>query len=147
MVLSQQPEVIFHFNVNDRLEYACRLLRKAYQKGTQVLVLADETLAHELDQKLWTLTATEFIPHVRHDDPADLCAKSPIVINSTEYANFIWERVLLNLRDAWPEGCEQCHRIIEVVTRDSTVVSLARQRWKRYKSQGIEPQYFDLSRS
>lgn len=142
--MSCKPEVAFHFNAPDRLVYACRLLRKAYLKGARLLVLADEPLARELDQRLWTMTGTEFVPHVLDGATAALLERTPIVISSAERAEAAAADVLVNLRDRWPEGCEQFARVIEVVTGESSVRDQARQRWKRYKTLGVEPQHLDL---
>lgn len=140
------PEVSFHFNAPDRLVYACRLLRKAHRQGASVLVWADEPLASELDQHLWTWMATEFVPHVRDDAPPGVRARTPILIRSADAVGTSQAPapVLVNLRDAWPQGFESFARVIEVVTRDAVVRDLARERWRRYKSQGIEPKHLDL---
>jgi len=142
--MSCKPEVAFHFNAPDRLVYACRLLRKAYLKGARLLVLADEPLARELDQRLWTMAGTEFVPHVLDGATAALLERTPIVISSAERAEAAAADVLVNLRDRWPEGCEAFARVIEVVTGESSVRDQARQRWKRYKTLGVEPQHLDL---
>ena len=60
-------EVEFNFNVGDKLEYSCRLLRKAHAGGAKLLVTADPVMLAQLDQMLWTLSATEFLPHCRSD--------------------------------------------------------------------------------
>ena len=140
-------EVAFHFNAPDRLVYASRLLRKAYIKGARLLVWADAPLAAALDQQLWTLAGTEFVPHCRDNAPAPLCARSPILISSVETPAAGEADVLVNLRDAWPAGCEQFARVIEVVTTDAAVRSAARERWKQYKAAGFEPQHLDLQKT
>jgi DNA polymerase-3 subunit chi len=138
-------EVAFHFNAPDRLGYACRLLRKAYLKGARLQVLADPSLAAALDQQLWLMTGVEFVPHCRSDAPATLMARSPIVIGSQVTDPAGSDHVLVNLSDALPEGFQRFARVIEVVTADPPVRSLARERWKQYKAAGHEPQHLDLS--
>ncbi len=138
-------EVAFHFNAPDRLGYACRLLRKAYLKGARLQVLADPSLAAALDQQLWLMTGVEFVPHCRSDAPASLLARSPIVISSEVTDPAGSGHVLVNLSDALPEGFQRFARVIEVVTADPPVRSLARERWKQYKAAGHEPQHLDLS--
>ncbi len=56
--------VEFHHGMADRLGYACRLLRKAYKAGAQVVVTADAPLLKELDRLLWTFDEQEFLPHI-----------------------------------------------------------------------------------
>ncbi len=138
-------EVAFHFNAPDRLGYACRLLRKAYLKGARLQVLADPSLAAALDQQLWLMTGVEFVPHCHSDASATLMARSPIVIGSQVTDPAGSDHVLVNLSDALPEGFQRFARVIEVVTADPPVRSLARERWKQYKAAGHEPQHLDLS--
>lgn len=140
-------EVAFHFNAPDRLGYACRLLRKAYLKGAYLQVLADPPLAAALDQQLWLMTGVEFVPHCHSDAPESLRARSPIVIGSHVAAPAGDDHVLVNLSDALPVGFQRFARVIEVVTAEPPVRSLARERWKQYKAEGLEPQHLDLSAS
>lgn len=55
-------EIAFHFNAPEKVAYAGRLLRKAYLKGARLLVVAKPPDAAALDQLLWTMAATEFVP-------------------------------------------------------------------------------------
>lgn len=138
-------EVAFHFNAPDRLDYACRLLRKAYLKGARLQVLADPSLAAALDQQLWLMGGVAFVPHCRSDAPAQLQARTPIVITSEVQAPLEADEVLINLGDTMPGGYPRFARVIEVVTADPPVRALARERWKQYKAAGLAPEHLDLS--
>jgi DNA polymerase-3 subunit chi len=139
-------EVAFHFNAPDRLVYACRLLRKAYLKGARVLVLADQPLAEMLDQRLWTLAGTEFVPHCRDTAAAALQMRTPIVISESVPETHQGRDVLVNLCDRLPQGYAQFARVIEVITPEAQVRLLARERWKQYKAAGFEPLHLDLQK-
>ena len=54
-------EIAFHFNVPERLAYACRLIRKSQSQGKRLVVLAVEASAQQLDRLLWTFSARDFI--------------------------------------------------------------------------------------
>ncbi len=136
-------EVAFHFNAPDRLGYACRLLRKAYLKGARVLVLVDEAERAALDAALWTSVVGEFLPHSGPNDAPHVQARSPIHLAS-DASSHNGATVLVNLRAEMPQGHDRFARVIEVVTNDERDRSDARERWKRYKSLGIEPQRHDL---
>lgn len=140
-------EVAFHFNAPDRLVYACRLLRKAYLKGARVLVLADAPLAEALDQRLWTLAGTEFVPHCRETADATLQGHTPIVISEAVPEVADGREVLVNLCDRLPDGYVRFARVIEVVTPEPPVRLLARERWKHYKAAGFEPLHLDLQKA
>ena len=43
-------KVEFHHGTGDKLAYACRLLRKAYKAGAQVVVTGDEASLRTLDK-------------------------------------------------------------------------------------------------
>jgi len=137
-------EVAFHFNAPEKTAYACRLLRKAYQKHARLLVLAEPRNAAALDQMLWTMFAPEFVPHCRNDAPAVLRASSPILIASGEIPSDFRADVLLNLTDAMPVGYERFSRVIEVVTADEPDRLRARERWRQYRVSGLEPLRHDL---
>ena len=136
-------EVAFHFNAPDKLSYACRLLRKAYLRGARVVALVDEGDRGALDAALWTSVVGEFIPHSGPNDPPHVQSRSPIhlALQATPHNG---ATVLVNLKAEMPIGYEHFARVIEVVTGDENDRGLARERWRHYKIQGIEPQRHDL---
>ena len=129
-------EVAFHFNIPDKLGYACRLLRKAVAKGSKVVVTGEPGLLRDLDVALWTFAPLEFLPHCRGEGsaPAVLSA-SPVVLAETPAAA-PHQQVLVNLGASIPDGFERFERLIEVVTEDEADRRQARQRWKHYAERG-----------
>jgi DNA polymerase-3 subunit chi len=136
--------VEFHFNAPDKLAYACRLLRKAAQKGARVAVTGEPALLRDLDTALWTFAPLEFVPHCQASQaPAWVVDASPIVLcESARTAPH--QQVLVNLGDTVPEGFERFERLIEVVTLDDGDRQQARQRWKHYASRGYALDRKDL---
>ena len=57
-------DVAFHTGIANPLDYACRLLRKAYRSGARVAVHGEPAVLDRLDQALWTFEALEFVPHI-----------------------------------------------------------------------------------
>ena len=132
-------EVEFHFNVGDKLEYSCRLLRKAHAGGAKLLVTADPVMLAQLDQMLWTLSATEFLPHCRSDAPPATLALSPIVLAASALEPVLEGRatgVLVNLGQDVPPGFESFERFIEIVSSAPDDRQAGRQRWNHYKQRG-----------
>lgn len=142
-------EVAFHFNAPDKQAYTCRLLRKAYLKGARLVVVSDPGDTAPLDSALWTFSPGEFIPHAREGDAPQVLARSPITILSELPASLEIgsETVLVNLRESIPEGFQRFARVIEVVTQADADRLQARERWRHYRQQGIEPQRHDLELS
>lgn len=137
-------EIAFHFNAPEKVAYAGRLLRKAYLKGARLLVVAKPPDAAALDQLLWTMAATEFVPHCLDAGSPGMRAFSPILIASGPVTEDFTADVLLNLTEEMPTGYLRFGRVIEVVTLDETDRLRARDRWRQYKSAGLEPQRHDL---
>jgi DNA polymerase-3 subunit chi len=138
-------EVAFHFNVPQKLGYACRLLRKAAGAGSKVVVTGEAELLRALDTELWTFSALEFIPHCHaaSAEPQVLSA-SPIVLADTPRAT-PHQEVLVNLGLRVPDGFERFERLIEVVTQDDDDRQQARMRWKHYADRGYAIKRHDLA--
>jgi len=139
-------EVAFHFNAPQKLGYACRLLRKAYLKGAQLVVLVPDEQVDELDQALWLMAPGEFVPHSVPGDPSTVQDRSPIRL-VTAVPDTGGSAVLINLRDEAPLGFERFERVIDVVTMDDHDRQRARQRWRHYVAAGVEPLRHDLKSS
>lgn len=137
-------EVAFHFNAPDRLQYAARLLRKALARGHRLLVLADPDDLAALDTLLWTLEPGSFIPHALPDDSDSVRLKSPVLLAS-QMPPASSADVLVNLQPRWVEAWSNFPRVIEVVSQDEQDRLAARERWRLYRQQGIEPVRHDLS--
>lgn len=135
-------EVSFHFNVPERVGYACRLLRKATRHGAQVVVTADGATLADLDQALWAFDPIEFIPHLllrpgvavperMRSTPVWLAEQTADAIAATDAHG-----VLVNLGLDAPEGFESFERLIEIVSNDEADRGAARLRWKHYANRG-----------
>lgn len=138
-------EVAFHFGAPDKLAYACRLLRKATGSGMRVLVVGADDMLQQLDAALWAVSATDFITHVPAHAPADMPARSSVILGTDTSVHGERPAVLVNLGDQVPDGFEAFARVIEVVSTDESDRELARQRWKHYTRQGIAITRHDLA--
>lgn len=136
----------FYFNVEHRLHYACRLVRKARGAGKSVLAYAqDADRLARFDAALWTFSALDFLPHVYADSP--LASDTPIVLTLTPQA--LSRDVLINLDDAAPPGFESLfagfERVVEVVSREDVDRAAARERVRRYRDAGLVPTMHDTA--
>ena len=134
----------FHSQVADKIHYSCRLIRKARAANCQILVLSQsDQQAKELDQALWSFSASDFLPHVMMADP--LAANTPIII-TTEITNPLPHHdVLINLSQNLPQNFTQFNRVIEVVSQQEDDANTARQRFRMYQQQGIQPSHIVAS--
>ena len=137
-------EVAFHFNVPDKLAYACRLLRKARGSGARVVVTAEPETLERLDLLLWTFSALEFVPHCRPGACATTLAASPVLLAPT-LEHCPHHEVLVNLGQDVPPGFERFERFIELVTLVDADRVAARHRWKHYADRGYAMKRHDLA--
>ena len=139
-------EVAFHFNVPDKLGYACRLVRKASASGAKVVVTGEAGLLEALDTQLWTFSEADFIPHcLAAAAPPQVLAASPVVLADSPRGTPHHE-VLVNLGEGGvPEGFERFERLIELVADEEADRQQARVRWKHYKDRGYELKRHDVA--
>jgi DNA polymerase-3 subunit chi len=140
----QLTEVAFHFNVTDRVAYACRLLRKAVSRGAKVVVTGSPETLQQLDDFLWVFSTTDFVPHCYLESEPSVVMASPVILaRSTELVPYL--QILLNLGQLVPSGFERFERVIEVVGLDHQDRQPARARWKYYTDQGYALTRHDLT--
>ena len=131
--------VEFHHGVSDKLAYACRLLRKAYRSGAQVVVTGDAAELKLLDRQLWMFDDREFVPHV--------LALSDGTVPVRQHSTPIWltvnpaaapgERdVLVNIGQSLPPDSERFARLFDIVSNDADDRQQGRLRWKSYAAKG-----------
>lgn len=136
----------FHFNTTERLQYTCRLLRKAHARSLRVGVLGSDATLRQLDAALWTFSEVDFLPHSTAADAQATQDASPIRLH-VDSLQLSGLDVLVNLGDEVPQGFEKFERLIEIVATDDHGRMTARQRWRHYTAQGYDLQQHDLSKA
>lgn len=131
-------QVAFHFNVPDKLDYVCRVARKALRHEQRLVITGPLRTLTQLDQMLWQLTPQDFLAHCTAQASEELMAASPILL-LTDLRQARHHHMLLNLDDTIPSGFEAFERIIEIVSaHDEADRQHARTRWRAYSSQGYD---------
>ncbi len=132
-------EIAFHTGIANPLDYACRLLRKAYRSGARVAVHAEPALLDRLDQALWTFEPLEFVPHaVLPRDGADpgRVALSPIVLVKGDGVAPAECRIGVTLAGRDVPDVGAFDRLIAIVGVDDAQREAGRQRWRDYQRAG-----------
>jgi DNA polymerase-3 subunit chi len=140
-------EISFHFNVADRVSYACRLLRKATRQGARVTVTAADEMLSELDRALWSFDPIEFLPHLwlRSGEPlAKRLSATPVCLVAAP-SLALHHDVLLNLGSQAPSGFESYARVVELVSCDDDERAAARVRWTHYAARGYSIQRHEVN--
>ena len=139
-------EIEFHFNVPDKLQYACRLVRKAYRGGFKAVVTAELDVLSELDQLLWRFSPTEFVPHcLTHGHANEHTLKASPVLLAERLDDCPSGSILINMGRTTPPNFERFERFIEVVANQENDRILGRTRWSHYKERGYALRRHDLS--
>ena len=136
--MTDMQKIDFHYNVPDRLRYACLVARTVYRLGT-----ADERRLRELDSLLWRFDDLAFLPHVRATSP--LAGETPIRLSNR--LEELEGDVLLLLDDQlppeWQERLDRFSRIIDVVSTKPEELQASRSRFRAYKAAGVELAAYD----
>lgn len=135
-------QVRFLHGAEDRIQAAAAWIAEAWARREAVAVFAPRRdLADRLDRQLWIAPALGFIPHCRDDAPE--AEETPILIGARPDP----ERAatLLNLSDELPPDFERYATLVEIVSTEAEVRSLARERVHRYKEQQCEVQFEDIA--
>lgn len=131
-------EVSFHFNVPDRVDYLCRLVRKAVRSGARLVLAGPAAELEPIDRALWAFDETEFLPHLWRRDavppPARLAATPVWLAEDARHTGC--HEVLVNLGPDPAAGFESFEKLIEIVTGDAADRAQARRRWKHYADRG-----------
>lgn len=143
-------EVSFYTGVPDRVDYACRLLRKAVLQAAKVTVCGPASQLDRLDKRLWAFEATEFVPHLRWS------ATQGRVLTPAMQDTPVWlvedihssphHEVLLNLGDEQVPGFETFARVLEVVSTAESDASAGRERFKLYRAQGLSVKHHEVGK-
>ena len=115
-----------------RLQYACRLAHKAWQKGHRVyLHCQDEAAAEQLDQLLWSFREEAFLPHALLGEQTD----EPVICGSGDDPG-AQQDLLINLSDNTPGFFSRFARLAEIVVEQDPVRVPARERFRFYRERG-----------
>ena len=147
------PSIDFHTDVAEPLDFACRLLRKAYRQNTRVSVVAPQATLRALDKALWTFDTRDFVPHAQvtaATHGTEQVQRAPIWLMSD--VNFddtpgILVNLGADLLALAPGALDHFQRIIEVVSRDVDEAAGARLRWREYRQMGMTIKHHNASAS
>jgi DNA polymerase-3 subunit chi len=136
----------FHTNIPDKVIYACRLARKAYAAQGKVVLLAESAeQAAQLNEALWTIGDTDFIPHVPAGDP--LAAETPVIVADSDEAELPHHDMLVNLTRRTPANFAQFARVFEIISTDEEDAAAGRKRYVAYKQQAYPLTHFVAGQS
>lgn len=142
-------KVLFCHNAADRLQAAVAWLEQTGRDDDRHIIVyaPDRRIAERLDQLLWSMSPTGFLPHC--SARSHLAPETPILIAATasELGNGAQTNRLLNLGDELPPEFERFTQLVEIVSQEENVRLPARERARHYRDQGHDIQYLDLQKT
>jgi DNA polymerase-3 subunit chi len=139
--MTAMTRIDFHSNVPDKLGYACRLVRKARAANCNiVLLLENRTDLMALDERLWTFSELDFIPHVHAGDP--LASGTPVILTDRDDAELPHHHVLINLSARTPAHFARFERMFEIICAEEADKTAGRERYRFYQQRGYPLTHF-----
>lgn len=124
-------------DAKSRSQFGCRITQKAWSAGHKVFVqVSTDRAAVEMDQLLWTFNQQSFIPHAVFGSPESSHAA---VVIGTDPDSAHDRDLLVSLVDHLSAATVKFSRVVEIVEATDQARSSARQRFRQYRDQGIEP--------
>ena len=148
-VNEHMQQIDFHFNVTNRALYACRLIQKVMGLGKTVAVWGtDATFMNRVYADLWRFEDMTVIPHAwaKSEFEADAPVVFAMNIADLQKADVL---VLLdeNVPENWQQAFASFERIVDIVSTQPEDLQHSRNRYRLYRSAGVELKAYDRSQS
>ncbi len=116
----------------ERDEFACKLIEKAYRSGCFCYVLTDNAAqSQKIDDLLWTFRAGSFIPHQIYT--GELPALEKVILIGSLDVPELWQKIVINLSSYCPKQFDTIERILEILDNSEATKELGRNRYRQYQ--------------
>ena len=123
-------------STQDRNEFACKLIEKAYRSGCFCYVLTDNAeQSQKIDDLLWTFRAGSFIPHQIYT--GKLPGFEKVILIGSLNAPDNWQKTVTNLSSHCPEEFDKIERILEILDNSEATKEPGRNRYRHYQQSGV----------
>lgn len=123
-------------SLQERYQFACKLIEKAYRSGHFCYVLTDSAEQSQIiDDLLWTFRASSFIPHQIYT--GDLPNIEKVILIGSLNAPENWQKTVFNLSSHCPEEFDKIERILEILDNSEATKELGRNRYRQYQQSGV----------
>ena len=142
-------QIDFHFNVGNRLRYACLFVRKVDAMGKSVSVWSsDAGRLAAFDTMLWTFTDLSFITHAMAG--AEDCTETRIILSPDPLQLPAADILLLldeNVPPDFPRLFARFERVVDIVSSVPEETEAARGRYRIYQREKLPLKAYDLKRT
>ena len=123
-------------STQERDEFACKLIEKAYRSGCFCYVLTDNAAqSQKIDDLLWTFRAGSFIPHQIYT--GELPALEKVILIGSLDVPELWQKTVINLSSYCPKQFDNIERILEILDNSEATKELGRNRYRQYQQYDI----------
>jgi DNA polymerase-3 subunit chi len=123
-------------SIQERYEFACKLIEKAYRSGCFCYVLTDNAeQSQKIDNLLWTFRAGSFIPHQIYT--GELPDFEKVILIGSLNAPELWQKTVINLSSYCPKQFDKIERILEILDNSEATKELGRNRYRHYQQSGV----------
>ena len=123
-------------STQERYEFACKLIEKAYRSGCFCYVLTDNAAqSQKIDDLLWTFRAGSFIPHQIYT--GELPALEKVILIGSLDVPELWQKTVINLSSYCPNQFDNIERILEILDNSEATKELGRNRYRQYHQSGV----------
>jgi len=120
----------------ERDEFACKLIEKAYRSGCFCYVLTENAAqSQKIDDLLWTFRAGSFIPHQIYT--GELPALEKVILIGSLDVPELWQKTVINLSSYCPKQFDNIERILEILDNSEATKELGRNRYRQYQQSDI----------
>lgn len=139
-------------SVQDKYQFTCQLLHKAWQQQQRLYVhFASAQAASYFDELLWTFQQDSFVPHALTHRPQQVASLDSQAMPTPIYLGYVPDTpvlldVLVNLSDSIPSFYEQFPRVLEIIEDAPQVKQWGRQRYQIYRDAGHEMVLRDIGK-
>ena len=120
----------------ERYTLACRVTEKAFQSGKQVyLYCQTPDQLTQMDERLWTFSLNSFIPHGLLGETDELVR---VILGCDDPSPDVAE-IVISMANTPVSTFNLFSRVAEIVGTDDSERQLARNRFKFYRDNGVEP--------
>ncbi len=136
--------ILPHDDEAQRLEFTCRLVDKATQRGNRVLLNCEsDSSCTELDTLLWAFRPESYIPHVTLPDDEPKVSAAPVALTCGGDSPSHHE-VLVNLDNSLPEHFARFQRLAQIVNQDKNRITASRKLFAFLRDQGYPIEVHNL---
>ncbi|MBN9543017.1 MAG: DNA polymerase III subunit chi [Alphaproteobacteria bacterium] len=117
------------------------IVGKVLENNMKAFILTnDPKVTSEIDAFLWSIGRISFVPHATISDPE--LEMHPILIGHEIPQNLKFDAII-SVNDRSDFNPKNYSRVIDIFDGNlDTSIALARERWKKYKAEGLDLKYW-----